>query len=334
MTDQTLPRSFDLTERTWKQLPAMPNVAVEVNFKCSRNMSIWEDKAYWFTGSRTVWSFDLRAEKWSSLQTKFKGRWPYKTQNLTQYGSVTVDGRLYIFGGEDEVTCLGCNIFMALDLRTLEWEHLSGTSSNTPQIYEPNLCTFPSVFAIPKEKKIYVIGGNAGRSWAKRFPGKPHGSEWDHTYDDFWSFDIPSKKWHRERRRGNFPPPRTQMTATYNSNMERAVVYGGYNQEMMSAGYAEFALFGDAYLFNPETKLWQLVIALGFPSYRGSATMVSDPDTGKIYMFGGESSVSSYSCCLCSHDHAAYQGIPTLLMFPSRPRPHAASPTSGNLRST
>lgn len=249
-------------------------------------MRAWQDKAYWFTGSRKVWVLDLRTETWNSLQTKFDGRWPYREDVLKKYGSATLDGKLYIFGGEDEITNLGCNIFMALDLKTLVWEHLSGTSSISPSAFAPNLRIFTSMFAVPEQKKIYIVGGNASRNIAFQ-RHKSGGSDIDYTYNDMWSFDVPTKTWCRERRRGNFPPPRTEMAAVYNPQMGRAIMYGGYSQELMSAGtYITF--FGDAYTFDPKTKIWQLVVAMGIPSYRALPMMASDPDTGRIYMSGGE----------------------------------------------
>lgn len=103
----------------------------------------------------------MKTEKWSVFNTTFSGTWPYPKQELTQFCSAVVDGRLYIFGGDDGITLLGCNTLMALDLKTLRWEHISGTSANVPCTHEPNLRMLASMWAVPEQRKLYLLGGNA-----------------------------------------------------------------------------------------------------------------------------------------------------------------------------
>ncbi|THH00776.1 hypothetical protein EW026_g1800 [Hermanssonia centrifuga] len=264
----------------------MPNIRTQYGFSVSRLVRHWGSKAYLFDGTKKLWQFDMETEKWNSLKTTFGRTWPYPKNDLTSYFSGIIDGKLYIFGGADDITKLGCNTFMELDLATLKWEHTSGTSANVPCTREPNLRTLASMWAVPSQKKLYLFGGSATRSAAyqSRLAG---GDPEDYTYEDFWSFDIPSRKWCRERWRGNFVCPRTEMASDYNPVLGRGIVYGGYNASMDSATHFGFAFYGDTFLFDPETKTWQHVIAKGFPSYRALASMISDPDTGITYLYGG-----------------------------------------------
>ncbi|KAH8108389.1 hypothetical protein DFH11DRAFT_1516950 [Phellopilus nigrolimitatus] len=275
---------------SWKKLPNMPPIRIQAGLSCSRLMKHWKDKAYLFIGAKTLWVFDLEQEKWNSIMTTFHGKWPYHGNNVTGFSSEILEGKLYIFGGDDENTHLGTNIFMALDLTTLEWDHISGTSANVPKTREPNLRVLASMWAVPAQRRLYLIFGDANRSGALR-ARKRHGNQSDFTYDDFWSFDAASKTWYRERLRGSFPAPRTEMAAIYNPLLQRAIVYGGYNASMSSAmddkSMFHFSFFGDAFVMDPETKMWQHVITKGFPSYRAMAALCCDPETGVTYLYGG-----------------------------------------------
>ncbi|KAF9062178.1 hypothetical protein BDP27DRAFT_1484114 [Rhodocollybia butyracea] len=243
-------------------------------------MRVWEDKAYLFVGTLTLCVFDLVTEQWSLLRTTIqRGQpWPYSPIGpLGSYSTTVLDHKLYVFSGED-----GQNIFMALDLLTNKWEHLSGTSD-----HHPNLSS-------PISRKIYIMYGCANRTQAA-LNQEPGGGENDYTYDDFWSYHVDNKKWTRERLRGSYPSSRTETACAFSDAMGRAVVYGGYHGSMsmieMSLDNTRrlhtYAYFGDTFVYNPDTNIWQHVLVRGFPSYRATATLVSDPDTGKLYLYGG-----------------------------------------------
>lgn len=97
------------------------------------------------------------------------------------------------------------------------------------------------------------------------------------------------------------------MASEYNQVLHRGIVYGGYNGSMNSAAGSvdrerrqrmyPFSFFGDTLVFDPETKIWQHVIVKGWPSYRAQATLISDPDTGITYLYGGQE-----FCHMCNSD--------------------------------
>ncbi|EJD48582.1 hypothetical protein AURDEDRAFT_136196 [Auricularia subglabra TFB-10046 SS5] len=190
---------------------------------------------------------------------------------------------------------------MALNLSTLRWTHLSGTSAHVPKTFEPNLRTNAALWAVPSERKLFLLYGNAERASAY-LTRSPHGCSKDWVYSDFWSFAVDSRTWTRERLRGNFASPRAEMADVYSPALGRAVVYGGYHGSLMTLDNSpsgnligknalfRYSYFGDTLLFDPATRMWQLVLVKGFPSYRAGSTLVCDPDGGNIYLFGGYTS--------------------------------------------
>ncbi|KZW04455.1 hypothetical protein EXIGLDRAFT_664026 [Exidia glandulosa HHB12029] len=265
-------------------------------------MQVWKEKAYYFYGTLKIAVLDLLREQWSIVLTSLPRGipWPYHTSSAF-HGATTaiLDGVLYVFGGRDGNVVLGHNIFLALDIEALRWRHISGTSDHKPQNYEPNLRAFASMWAVPETRKVYLLYGTGLRAQAyvSRLPG---GSETDHTYKDFWSFHVDDNKWERERMRGNFPSPRAEFAHTWSPALGRAIVYGGYHSslytkddqalEALGPGvHFRYSYFGDTLLYDPKTRLWQMVLVKGFPSYRAASSLVCDPDDGKVYLFGGYS---------------------------------------------
>lgn len=92
---------------------------------------------------------DLRTEQWVSVSTRFAGTLPHRENNVNSFEFPVVNRKLYNFGGDDDMTSLGCNIFMAFDLQTLEWEHISGTSANKPRIHATKIWQLVVAMGIP-----------------------------------------------------------------------------------------------------------------------------------------------------------------------------------------
>ena len=73
-------------------------------------------------------------------------------------------------------------------------------------------------------------------------------------------------------------------------------MFGGYNASLpFSSPLGEqfaFSYFADTFIYDPEpadgsSPIWKQVITRGFPTYRAQCAVFSDPETGKVYMFGG-----------------------------------------------
>jgi len=217
-------------------------------------------------------------------------RWPYKARQLDCFSTAHLNGKLYAFGGDDGNCKLGNNILMALDLVSLKWEHLSGTSDLKPKNDEPGLREHAAIWAVPRQRKLYMMYGQANRQQAF-FNRTPHGAQTDHVYYDIWAFDIDTKRWGQLKLRGNYPGARTEIAYTHSEKLGRSFIYGGYHPEMSTMSDSTFmfkySYFSDTYVFDPETLLWKQVLVRGFPSYRAAASLVVDEDTGKLFMYGG-----------------------------------------------
>lgn len=256
-------------------------------------MKVWDSHAWLFFGSRTLWTFDLSRELWERRETSFPGKWPYVKNDLSEYAMEVHDATLYVFGGQDGRMQLGCNVFMALNLTTLTWDLISGTSEPTPTHDTPMLRVHPEAWVLPKEKKLFIMYGNANRMGESLGrSGNTHGAECDYTYEDIWAFCIATRTWTREKTRGNYPCPRTEFSCAYNPRMDRTVVFGGYcgttNTYFPERGVNfTFAYYADTYLWNPADRKWTQVLTRGFPTYRAQARMVVDKESGRSFLFGG-----------------------------------------------
>ena len=294
-----LPLGGGSQKKTWRRLQDIPPSSKggpRNSYTPGLHMKPWKDTAYLFYGSKKILTFDLVQEKWSSKTTKFSipGKsWPYFQDILIDYGMEIYKGKMYIFGGQDGLRQLGCNVFMCLDLGTLSWEWLSGTSQPISTYDCPMLRVHPLTWILPSEDRLFVMYGNVNRIGERvSNPTGPHGSEIDYTYDDIWSYHIPRKTWTREKARGNYPSPRTEFSAIYNDKMDRVVAFGGYcgtTSTYLPERDANlgFAYYADTYVWHPKTGKWAQVLTRGFPTYRARGKLLFDAGSGKTYMFGG-----------------------------------------------
>jgi len=293
---------------SWRQLPDLPATAFRLigYLAGHRPMQVWENKAYLFHGFLEIHVFDLVTEKWSTINTTMsQGKpWPVgkKGHNFRDFSTTLTpwDGKLYVFGGDDGATSLGCNLFLVLNLATREWDHISGTSESIPLTREPSLRVLASLWNVPEERKVYLMYGNVTRQ-AASYEHRPGGASMDHTCDDFWSFDPEKQVWEREKLRGSYPCVRTEMATAYCPSIGATVVYGGYNASIPTHDQIglpsklpkdqpqmySFSFFGDTFVYDSKTKIWKHVLIRGFPSYRGMSAFIPDTETGKIYFFGG-----------------------------------------------
>lgn len=71
-------------------------------------------------------------------------------------------------------------------------------------------------------------------------------------------------------------------------------MYGGYNPELptlfqpMNLCFG-FTYYADTYILDHSTpkSVWKHVLTQGFPTYRAQSSLLTDPDTGRMYLFGG-----------------------------------------------
>ncbi|KAI0317374.1 hypothetical protein OF83DRAFT_1163971 [Amylostereum chailletii] len=285
-------------QQGWHELPGYP---VPVR-KSAVRMAGWQmhvddatSKAYLFIGRRDLDVFDLEANTWSQVTTKMapgQGAWPV-SDSISDYGILVLKSRLYVFGGSHNACYLGSNLFVVLDLKTLQWRRLSGRAGPDLVVntMEPGPRTHPAMWVDGTQERIWVMFGDADRQAAGGH-GQEHGEEDSYPYADFWSWDIEGETWRRERIAGNPPCPRTEMSYVYNRTLGKAIMFGGFNSTLPTM-FAEqrlqfkFTYFADTFLYDPGTHRWKQVITKGFPTYRAQAELFVDPKSGKTFLFGG-----------------------------------------------
>lgn len=154
---------------------------------------------------------------------------------------------------------------MALDLTTLRWKHLGGSSRIEPAVGMPGLRQHAASWVIEEHDKLYVMFGGANRTVA-HLDGLPGSDPTDHTYNDFWSYSFTEKEWRQESILGNTPSRRTEHAAVFNSHLNRTVIYGGYSPGAplhvhSNAGKQPdmfgFSYYSDAFVWNPEINQWR-----------------------------------------------------------------------------
>lgn len=215
----------------WQELPGYP--AGESQKLTATwlqwHMTVYNDKAYLFTGQPDIDVFDLKTQKWGLVTSTFEPtaadivagvdpvrKWSYPVWTSQGATQQVVGDRLYVFGGTHGLTIMGCNLFMVLDLKTLRWRRLTGTLNvrRAADYACPGPRNASSSWVSGDKKRIYLIFGECDRSAASMHK-EPHGSFYGYAYEDFWSWDVEKEEWRLERLVGNVPCPRSEAACTY-----------------------------------------------------------------------------------------------------------------------
>ena len=81
--------------------------------------------------------------------------------------------------------------------------------------------------------------------------------------------------------------------STQNPVLNSTIVYGGYNPEVptqFESGMCfGFTYYADTFVLDHSVARprWRHVVHQGFPTYRAQSALLTDPDTGRMYLFGG-----------------------------------------------
>ncbi|KIY65428.1 hypothetical protein CYLTODRAFT_400420 [Cylindrobasidium torrendii FP15055 ss-10] len=289
---------LESTARKWRQMPQYPwPKSGGYEDYCGLCFALDKEnaRAYLFRGSLNVAYFDLRSKQWARLKTTCSGTWPYP-HDVRNYSAQVVDERLYIFGGRTTQTPVGTDLFMALNLKTLKWECLSGNNSgDDPSYSRPGLREWAASWVSKDKQKIFFFAGNADRMGAGMFK-KKHGGDHSFDYDDLWSWNVSEKVWRRERVVGNRPSRRTEMSYVYNPVLDKFFIFGGYSPTVPTTNFSRrntmftFSYYADTFMLDsddPSKSSFKHVITRGFPSYRALGQLVVDDQTGKTYLWGG-----------------------------------------------
>ncbi|MEW6743697.1 MAG: kelch repeat-containing protein [Planctomycetota bacterium] len=169
-------------------------------------------------------------------------------------------GRLFVFGG-DSASGLQ-NDLWSFDPAEARFEKLEPAALSPLPPPRASAITL----WIPERAALLVYGGRGEGA----------------LQDDAWTFDFPTRWWHRlEPPPGEKPIPREGSAGAYDPEGRQAFLFGGLTRE---AGVARS--LGDTWRLDLETGRWH---RLGDgPRERTHAALLAVPGGGRILLLGGE----------------------------------------------
>jgi len=169
-----------------------------------------------------------------------------------------VNGRIFVFGGENSPRNPIDNTLHAFDPETKHWSVVASSSSNESETPVARV----GHSAAGLNDKMYVFGGRTGVSQQETSLG------------DFWEFDVPSSRWAKTTA-ASAPAARSYHVMA--ANKSRVFVFGGCGAE---------GRLNDLHSFDPRAGSWHLHASNGdAPSIRGGPALFATED--KVYVYGG-----------------------------------------------
>ena len=94
-----------------------------------------------------------------------------------------------------------------------------------------------------------------------------------------------------------------RLTRTQHEQLDKVILFGGSNSNLPTyrdnGSALSFSYFADTFVLDntptasPITgPRWKQVITRGFPTYRAQAKLFADPESGRVYLFGGYTAVN------------------------------------------
>jgi len=200
----------------WQQLPMFDRTSNLDLTECG--FAIRGHLAFFFEGSLDLQVFNLEKSRWFKLSTTFQPdqcmKYWFPNSRLRKFAIQCVNGRIYVFGGKNMESLLGCDLLLELDLVTRQWRRISGSYPSPKASFAgPGPRVGACSWVNPDKSKIFIMNGHADLLQAGAM-GQYVPSE-NHMYDDIWSWDLAEKRWTKEKSHGNRPAPRSEMAAIY-----------------------------------------------------------------------------------------------------------------------
>jgi hypothetical protein len=285
-----------------------------------------------------IWALDLRANRWTDLTPDTDA--PTPAPRLTPTTIYDAERhRMLMWSGE------GTRFFndiWAFDLAVNTWTEL------TPADPKPSP-RYGAVSALdPQSMHMAVFAGftDAGRfgdtwrydlesnAWTQIFvdegPGRRclHSASYDQAgrrmiiyggqrsgaLGDIWAFDFQANTW-TDWTPADSPPGRYFTAHVYDAAQNRAVVFGGNLGGSRS---------NEVWAFDDQAKTWQLLVPQGIPpSARDGAMAIMSPAEGRMVVFGGGGSGSTYFSEVWSLDELSPPASTAIEERPAQPQTFA-----------
>jgi N-acetylneuraminic acid mutarotase len=106
------------------------------------------------------------------------------------------------------------------------------------------------------------------------------GGSGDTDLNDTWAYDPAANIWTNLKPSGDLPSARDGHSMVYDSSTGKVILFGGSNESDPT--------FNDTWAYDPVGNTWTNLNPSGsLPSGRVGHSMVYDPTTGKVILFGG-----------------------------------------------
>jgi N-acetylneuraminic acid mutarotase len=208
----------------------------------------------WFDDT---WAYDPVANTWTELQPTGPVP-PARSLSVMIYAQVT--GRLIMFGGDNQGGYL--NDTWAYDPVGNTWSELKPAGTVPPARGQHSMVYDSS------SGQVIMFGGSGHYGFL----------------NDIWAYDPAANIWTEVEPSGERPYPRLDMSMVYCPSTDRVIMFGGaYEQPDGALGQ-----LNDTWAYDPNGRAWTMLAPAGqSPSARAWHSMVYDPATGQVMMFGG-----------------------------------------------
>jgi len=209
-----------------------------------------------------TWAFDPALGEWTELTPTGEAPSPRAEAGFSLC-SADGEGGMLLYGGIERESLTVAHDSFLYDPATNTWQRLSETGEPAP-CYAGNLS-----FDAAGGRAIY-LGGTSDL-----YPG---------SLNETWAFSAADHSW-KWLDQGSPPPPRSRVSATFDSQRGRLLVFGGgfgnYDGEFVYAS-------GQTLCYDTHTNRWSVLETTGeAPSARWQASLIYSPFSDKTFLFGG-----------------------------------------------
>jgi N-acetylneuraminic acid mutarotase len=154
------------------------------------------------------------------------------------------------------------------------------TTTLAPMTWEPITATGDLPAARLGGSVVYVAEGNN----LLLFGGWAGGSKY---LDDTWSFDLTAGAWSRLASQGAGPSARASQAMAYDPVANKVIVFGGYDGT---------TYYNDTWAYDMAGEAWTALSPSGVaPAARQGHSLVYDPQSKKMILFGGYDGTAQYN---------------------------------------
>ncbi len=148
------------------------------------------------------------------------------------------------------------------------------------------------------------------------------------AYDDTWAYEPATNIWTELHPAGDVPCARTCHTMVYDPDSEKVILFGGVDRANTT--------LNDLWAYDPSANTWTELHPTGdVPCARLGHSMVYNPGSGKIILFGGMNQAMNTLNDLWAYDPAAntWSELPAAGDVPPARDSHAMAcdPASGKI---